>query len=495
MTAINRSPHIYEINTWTWLHELSLKYKQSITLGNIPDAELIALAKPHTAFDALWLMGVWERSPRSTQIARYHTGLQAEYHSALPDYTVDDVVGSPYAIRRYVVDAHLGGREELANLRGRLQKLGLGLILDFVPNHVATDHHWTETHPDAFLHATPEELANDPGAFIQVGEYIFAHGRDPYFPAWTDTLQVNAFSEVLRSLEIEKLLDVAEQCDGVRCDMAMLMVNEIFAKTWGHRVGDTPRIEYWDAVIPQIRKRYPEFMFIAEVYWNMEARLHELGFDYCYDKRLYDRLAHENAPSILAHLGAGLEYQSKLVRFIENHDEQRAAVKFGIPRSKMSALLVATLPGAKLWHDGQMNGYKVKLPVQLGRRPVETVDKELPEFYRWLFTKVNQPIYRNGTWELRDLIAAWPGNPSHQNMIAYVRRLGKELRLIVVNFGNTQTQCRVRLTACGLEGKTWILTDNLNNREYERHGDRMVEDGLYIDLTGWSAHVFSFAVA
>ncbi|MBI5929563.1 MAG: alpha-amylase [Chloroflexi bacterium] len=493
MTSIQRPPHIYEINTWTWLHALSEKYQRPITLGSIPDAELTALARPHTAFDAIWLMGVWERSPRGAKIAREHVGLQQDYSHALPDYQAEDVVGSPYAVRGYVVDTRLGGPDELAVLRKRLRELGLGLILDFVPNHVALDHEWAITHPEAFLQGTAAELAADPTSFAQIGEYIFALGRDPYFPAWTDTLQVNAFSPALRQLVIETLQNIATQCDGVRCDMAMLEVSEVFAKTWGKRTGDVPSVEYWDEIIPQIRRYYPEFLFIAEVYWDMEVRLHSLGFDYCYDKRLYDRMAHENATSVLTHLKAELEYQSKLIRFIENHDEMRAVVAFGVPRSKMAAVLVATLPGAKLWHDGQTVGHKIKLPVQLARRPVEPSDKEISEFYRWLFSKVNQPIYREGSWELHEAIPAWPGNNSYHNMIAYIRRHKHDLRLIVVNFSNTQAQCRVRLTNCGLEGKSWKLADKLNHRDYERNGDRMVEDGLYIDLTAWSAHIFEFS--
>ncbi len=493
MTSIPRPPHIYEINTWTWLHGLSVKYQRPITLGSVPDEELKLLARPHTAYDAIWLMGVWERSPRGAVIAREHVGLKQDYSHALPGYQAEDVVGSPYAVRDYVVDAHLGGRDELAAFRKRLSDLGLGLILDFVPNHVAIDHDWTVTHPEALLQGTTGELTSDPTSFIQVGKPIFANGRDPYFPAWTDTLQVNAFSPALRKLVTDTLLDIAAQCDGVRCDMAMLVTNEIFVQTWGKRAGNVPSVEYWEEIIPKIRQQHPEFLFIAEVYWDMEAYLQTLGFDYCYDKRLYDRMAHENAISVLTHLNAESTYQSKLIRFIENHDELRAVTAFGVPRSKMAAVLIATLPGAKLWHDGQLLGHKVKLPVQLGRRPVEPADKEISEFYRWLFNKVNQPIYREGTWELRETIPAWPGNATHHNMIAYIRRHNHALRLIVVNFGNTQAQCRVRLTECGLEGKSWKLVDKLNHRDYERNGDRMVEDGLYIDLTAWNAHIFEFS--
>ena len=133
------SPSIYEINTWVWLGELTRKYSTLVALDNVPPAEWDALAQ--WGFDAVWLMGVWERSPEGARIAREHTGLQADYRRALPDYTGEDVIGSPYCIRRYEVDLWLGGREGLAVARKALADRGMKLLLDFVPNHTASKPH------------------------------------------------------------------------------------------------------------------------------------------------------------------------------------------------------------------------------------------------------------------------------------------------------------------------------------------------------------------
>jgi hypothetical protein len=439
-------------------------------------------------------MGVWERSPRGTIIAREHPGLQRDYRQALADYSEEDCVGSPYCVRRYEVDPALGGRAELAVLRERLHKLGLGLILDFVPNHVAPDHPWATEKPECLLQGASQELQAEPESFAQVGERIFANGRDPHFPPWTDTLQVNAFSETLRNEAIATLLDIAGQCDGVRCDMAMLVTNEIFAGTWGSRAGSVPKTEYWEVVIPAVRAQNPNFLFIAEVYWDLESDLLRQGFDYCYDKRLYDRLTHQDAQSVAWHLVADLRYQERLARFIENHDEQRAFQTLGAARSRMAAVLVATLPGAKLWHEGQFAGHKVKLPVQLRRRPPENTDKSTYQFYQWLLHKADQPVYRQGQWQRREVIPAWPGNETHRNMIAYTWQFGDQRRLVIINYSNVHSQCRIRLTDFGLEGHTWTLEDRLNQKEYERQGDRMISDGLYIDLTPWNAHIFAFTL-
>ena len=272
-------PLIYEINTWTWLHGLSAAHQEPVTLGTVPDDALDALAA--WGFDALWLMGVWERSPLSRQVAREHPDLQEGYRSALPDFTLDDVIGSPYAVRRYAVDPALGGSDELAALRGRLAARGLKLILDYVPNHVARDHAWLHTAPECIVQGAPGDLAAQPAAFFAgPGGRVFAHGRDPHFSGWTDTAQVNAFSPAARNRAAMTLLEIAGQCDGLRCDMAMLVTNRIFAQTWGERAGPVPETEFWDVVIPAVKEQNPDCLFLAEVYWDLEWELLAQGFDY-----------------------------------------------------------------------------------------------------------------------------------------------------------------------------------------------------------------------
>ena len=119
-TSWPRRPVIYEINTWVWLNSLSRHYQRAITLGNVPTEQWDAIAA--LGVDAVWLMGVWERSPEGIRIANRNAGLQADFRRALPDYTPADNVGSAYCVRRYVVDEHLGGPAGLAMAR---QMLGL----------------------------------------------------------------------------------------------------------------------------------------------------------------------------------------------------------------------------------------------------------------------------------------------------------------------------------------------------------------------------------
>ena len=172
--------------------ELSRRYQTPITLANVPAAawEALTACSP----DAVWLMGVWERSARGREIALTNESFLTSCCAALPDFTPDDLLGSPYCVRGYRVDEHLGGPEGLARAREQLAKRGARLILDLVPNHVAPDHPWVQEHPDYFIQGTPEDLRRSPEAFLPVGGHILAYGRDPYFPPWPDVIQVNAFA-------------------------------------------------------------------------------------------------------------------------------------------------------------------------------------------------------------------------------------------------------------------------------------------------------------
>jgi Alpha amylase, catalytic domain len=320
-------------------------------------------------------------------------------------------------VRRYVVDQHLGGPEGLAVARAELSKRGMNLLLDWVPNHVAPDHPWAHEHFEYFIRGNHDDLRNDPSSFIELGGRVVALGRDPFFPAWPDVLQLNAFESGLRQAVIETLSRIAQQCDGVRCDMAMLFLNHVFEPTWGGRAGPRPATEYWEDVIPAVKSRHSGFLFIAEAYWDLEWELQQLGFDFCYDKKIYDRLEHSNAEDIRLHLCADPAYGDKLLRFIENHDEPRAAAIFSGAKLRTVTLTIATLPGLRMFHEGQFEGRKVRPPVFLGSRPDEPVDEDLQRFSLKLMQAVNHPVFRGGEWGLCERTGR-EDNASCQNLVA-----------------------------------------------------------------------------
>jgi hypothetical protein len=437
--GIRAHPLIYEINTWPWLTALSRRYGRPVTLGSVPPAEYDALAG--WGFDAIWLMGVWERSPASRDLARRPMVLD-EYRRALPDLKLEDVVGSAYAIHRYVVDGYLGGPDGLAQCRMELARRGMRLLLDYVPNHVAVDHPWLTTHPECILHADAAALAADPVTFFRGprSDEVVAHGRDPYFPAWIDTAQIDVFAPAARALALSTLEELANQCDGVRCDMAMLLLNRIFATTWRTYAGPTPGTEFWAEMIPAIKAIHPDFIFLAEAYWETEAELQALGFDYTYDKGFYDLLRAGRLEEARLALNRPAPLLERMVHFVENHDEDRAVVAFGPQRSLAAATISTLTPGARLLHEGQLAGWRVKVPVQLGRRVDEAADLLVEPFYRMLLDEASQPVYHEGVF-----LPLAASGISRGHVLAFCWALEADWRLIAVNCSNQPVDASIIL--------------------------------------------------
>jgi hypothetical protein len=481
-------PHIYEVPAWPWLEELSRGAGHTVTLANVPEKTVDALAH---GWDAVWLMGVWERSPAAREQALRFPELLQAYQRALPDFSPEDVAGSPYAVHAYTVDQHLGGNEGLKIFREQLRQRGCKLILDYVPNHVARDHAWTQEAPEAFMPGTEEDALAEPLAYFRAGARVLAHGRDPFFPPWTDTAQINAFSPVARGLAIQTLLSLAEVCDGVRCDMAMLLLNDLFQQTWRTRGGSRPEQEFWGEVIAAVKNTAPHFLFLAEAYWDKEWDLQQLGFDFCYDKRLYERLVHGTAEAVVAHLQADKQYQRHLLRFLENHDEPRASSVFDPARLRAAAVLLFTLPGARLVYDGQLQGARIQLPVQLGRRPAEEPAAALETWYKQLLACA----LRSGEPDAWSLCPVRPLDAAPNPWIACQWRLGAQHFLVVVNFSPYPAQGQVEIPGLDFGSQDWNFADTLNHKTYTHANQDLKQYGLYVALPGWQCHLFRLSPA
>ena len=205
-----------------------------------------------------------------------------------------------------------------------------------------------------------------------------------------------------------------------------------------------PDQEFWPEVIDAVHAEHHDIVLIAEAYWDLESELKEQGFDYCYDKRLYDRIVAMDAPGVHAHLRADVGYQSKLLRFLENHDEPRIAARLGVEAEMAAAVAIATLPGGTLWHEGQFEGRRVRPPVFLSRRPDEQLDPHLAAWYRRLLTTVSTRDVKGGRWQLLET-TGWPDNQSCQNVLAWSWSGGDDTHMVVVNFSAHPAQARVHL--------------------------------------------------
>lgn len=486
-----RYPVLYQVNTRVWLTELTQSLGRPATLDNIPDAELDRFAA--LGFDWIWLLSVWQTGSGAQQVSRSHADWRREFKETLPDLREEDIAGSGFAITGYTVHKNLGGDAALARIRERLRRRGLKLMLDFVPNHMGLGHPWIEDHPEFFIQGTEGDLKIAPQNYTRVhrqkDEIIFAYGRDPYFSGWPDTLQLNYASPDLQEAMIGELTRIAGQCDGVRCDMAMLVLPDVFERTWGHRAP-----LFWPAATQRVRERVPGFVFMAEVYWDLEWTLQQQGFDYAYDKRLYDRLREGHARPVREHFHAELAYQEKLARFLENHDEPRAAITFPLEMHQAAGVLTFLSPGLRFFHQGEIEGRQKRISPHLVRGPNEPVNESLRAFYERLLTVLRDPVVREGEWHLLECDPGWDGNWTNDCFVVFAWQdaVGRRL-LVVVNYAPNQSQCHVRLPFAGLAGKTWRLQDQLGPASYEWNGDDLVGKGLYLDSAPWQASVFSLS--
>ena len=447
-----RYPSLYQINTRVWLRELGSTLGRPATLADIPDAFLDQVAAQ--GFDYVWFLGLWQTGQAGREVSLSHPEWLKEFQATLPGFTEADVSGSPFAVTGYTLHRDFGREADLFSLKERLRARGLKLIVDFVPNHTALDHPWVEQHPEFYVQGSEADLEREPHNYRQVetgqGALILAHGRDPYFPGWPDTFQLNYRHPGLREAMTQVLLKLAESrrrgalrhghADSPRGLPAHL----------GRAVPAQPTVRppvdepFWPETTGRVKAKNPQFIFMAEVYWDLEWELMQQGFDYCYDKKLYDRLLAQDAAAVRGHLWADLAYQNKLARFLENHDEPRAAHDFPPPLHQAAAVLTYFTPGLRFFHEGQLEGRRVKVSMHLGRRPEEPIDPILQEFYRKLLACLKRPEVRDGRWQLLEIRPAWDDNHTWDRFLAFAWEGEAHQRLLIaVNYGPSQGQCYV----------------------------------------------------
>lgn len=486
--ATRRHPHLLEISAWPWLERLSRERGRTITLANVPAEVWSALEAK--GFDLIYLMGVWERSPLGRTLALGDPGLRSEYDRVLPGWTDADVPGSPYCISAYIPDLRMGGWAGVDTARAELHARGMTLMVDFVPNHTAFDHPWVLAHPDWYVLGEAAVVDERPEDFRQVGDVHVACGRDPYFAPWRDVAQLNYFNPAARAAMIDVLHEISAHADGVRCDMAMLVLNDVFERTWRSVLKDAwpaPALEFW----PTATASVPSLMYLAEVYWDREWTLQQQGFHFTYDKRLLDRLHGAPPSDVRAHLLADAGFSARLARFIENHDEPRSAAALG-SRLPAAAAMVATLPGMRFFFDGQFDGAQQRAPVQLGRWPDEPGSVDIRALYDQLMRAAGDDLFHTGEWSLLHVLPA--GNTSHDALVAWQWRDAEGIAVVVVNLGAATADGHIGLP--GLPPRdAWTFDDQLTGAEYHWTGADLVAHGLYVRLEAGRAQLLTAPLA
>ncbi|MBI3654156.1 MAG: hypothetical protein HY231_24255 [Acidobacteria bacterium] len=431
------------------IYEINSRLRSS-GFQQVTDEELTHLAK--LGFNSIWMMGVWQISKGAKGISKI---------------IAEDFEGSPYAIPNYKINKDLGGKKSFSDLVKRAHAVNLSVVVDFVSNHMALDTPWLKRHPNFFIRSDVKARQQNTGQFFlhPTGEVV-AFGRDPHFPPWHDTAQLDYTEKKLRERMTKVLTRISQLADGVRCDMAMLILRDYFRQQW-YPFASTDWFdarmpeEFWDKAIHAVKACRTDFTFIAESYWDKEPELLDMGFALAYEKKLYDGLVARNAALVTARLLRGRAAMEKSLYFIENHDEERAASLFDREHHMASAALILSLPGSTLIHEGQMSGRRERMPVQrLRPLTAEPEDLELQSAYEQLLTVTKDEVFAKGDFQLFDSdvygVVAYLRQTS-ERVIAYCGQISEAWH----NFSATPLNITALAQALHAEGE--IRVTNLLN--------------------------------
>lgn len=434
------SPILYELNTRSWLRELSEKEGHPITLDDLSPGDLEpwrALGVTH-----FWLMGIWPTGPRAREVALKHW--QETWSKETPSIP-EDVHGSPFAWSDINPDRALVRDPKFFD---DATEAGIKLILDMVPNHAGLDFPWIDLQP-SLLVQSPKPM---PGTFprkTKFGKRHLAHGRDPYWPPWEDTVQFDHRQALVQRAVISMFERAAQFADGFRCDMAMLLQREVFARTWAsfpeHVRGDPP-FEFWPICLDELRSNRPDLLMIAETYWDTEERMQEFGFDYTYHKPVYDLIVRRQFPELRELLARrSPQFLSRCLHFLENHDEPRIASLLAPALHKAAAVLLLGMPGMVLLHDGQLEGRKAFTRIQMSKRTPEEPDLELAGFYERLLKTIKGSHVRAGEPRVLAIEEAEAGNSSWRGCvaIAWDDPASPDTDVVLVNLSGQHARCRI----------------------------------------------------
>ena len=545
-------------STLVWLDQLSKKYGRDIKrLDQIPDAELDIMARQ--GFNALWFIGLWERSKASKKIKQMCGNPEAE--------------ASAYSLYDYEIAWELGGWEAMNNLRERCWRRGIRVASDMVPNHTAMDSKWISQHPDYFLSLdycpfptysfNGPDLSQDPNVEVKLEDHYYDrsdasvvflhkdkrtnqhrfiyHGNDGTSMPWNDTAQINYLNPEAREAIIQIILNVARNFPIIRFDAAMTLAKKHVQRLWfpipgsggdiatraehGMSNEEFNRIlpvEFWREVVDRVAQECPDTLLLAEAFWMMESYfVRTLGMHRVYNSAFMHMFKKEENEKYRYTIKNTLEFDPEIlkrfVNFMNNPDEETAAVQFGGGDKYFGVLtMMITMPGTPMFGHGQVEGFREKYGMEYRRAYWnETEDQELirrheKEIFplmhkRYLFAEV-QNFYLFDLWNPHGMV--------NQNVFAYANQAGHEHALVLFNNsyektvgwlrnsagyavkqsdGSKTVQQKDLASALGLHnepGKFVLLREHNAGLWYIRKSQEIFTSGLYVELNGYGKQVY-----
>ncbi|TFF97137.1 MAG: alpha-amylase [Promethearchaeota archaeon] len=461
-------------HTYVWLDQLSKRYNRSITkLNEIPNEELNKLKE--WGFNALWLIGLWERSQASKTIKRWCGNPEAE--------------ASAYSIYDYIIAHDLGGYEAYKDLEMRAKERGIRLASDMVPNHTGIVSKWTIEHPDWYIQLdhkpfpsykyTGQSLSGDPNIGIYLEDKYFSredaavtfkrvdyryndnryiyHGNDGTSFPWNDTAQLNYLNPKVREAVIQKILDVSKMFPIIRFDAAMTLTRKHFQRLWFPEPGTGGAIpsraghgmskeeffkkmpkEFWREVVDRMNEENPDTLLIAEAFWLLEGFfVRTLGMHRVYNSAFMNMLSDEDNSKYRAVIKNTLKFDPKIlkrfVNFMNNPDEETAIKQFGDGDKYFGVCaMLVTMPGLPMFGHGQIQGFHEKYGMEYRKAYWdEDINWELLHHHertifpimkkRYLFADVNNFL----------LYDFWTGNVVNEDVFAYSNRINNERALVI----------------------------------------------------------------
>ena len=540
-------------STFVWLDQLSQTWKRPIRrLQDIPDRELDRIAEQ--GFTALWLIGLWERSPASRKIKQMQGNPEAK--------------SSAYALEGYTIADELGGHEGYLNLRHRALQRGIRLASDMVPNHTGLDSKLVKEKPEWFIGTQQPpfhsytyngpNLGSDPryGIFIEDGYwdrsdaavtfkrvdyhtgdtcYIY-HGNDGTAMPWNDTAQLNFLSAEVREAVIQQILHVARMFPVIRFDAAMVLVKKHIQRLWYPLPGQTAGIpsrsssamsmedfnksvpeEFWREVVDRIHAEAPDTLLLAEAFWMLEGYfVRTLGMHRVYNSAFMHMLKKEDNAGYRYLIKNTLEFDREIlkryVNFMNNPDEDTAVEQFGKGDKYFGVcVMMATMPGLPMFGHGQIEGFSEKYGMEYARAYLdEHPDEELIKRHEQEVFPLLKKRYLFADVQHFFLYDVYSDNGSvNENIFCYSNRLDDERTLVAYNNAWEQTMGHVSTsvgfkTEHGIEQRSLcdglglshsddtfvIFCDRVSKIEYIRPVRELREQGLHIILGGYQYNIF-----